>query len=189
MTPFHHIALICVFSMTTATACHAADPVTMTDTTVNYTMQVGGDIAWNWSEDKDNTQSSICAATPEDVTPLAMICASTQYTQKQALTAIMPNVRKQTIQGFLEGACTQYKCGDTSGMEYKDFATIKGWELKTILQHPSYTGAGIADTVFVATITPDGYLQLFSLHTKQGGNIEKYIPIFNEVLKTVTYTK
>jgi hypothetical protein len=107
------------------------------------------------------------------------------YREKNALALIGASIAEKTTDSFLEGLCENYKCTDTSDRTYQDIDGRMAWVAVTSLELPSYHNLGIPDAVMVATVSPEGFMQLFSLHTAEG-RAEEQMSILIEAIKTIS---
>ncbi|WP_417810034.1 hypothetical protein [Thioclava sp.] len=158
----------------------------MKDPNANFTMQLGGDIAWNVESDLTGQQSTVIAAAPEGYDPFTIVSATT-FLKVNPLATMGASIAKKTIDGFLGGVCENYKCADISGRSYEDIDGRKAWVAVTKLNLKSYEDLGVPEAVMIATVSPEGYMQLFSLHTAEGKAAEME-PILIEAIKTIKST-
>ena len=176
----------CAVFVFSCSVAWAQSPVEMQDANANYTMQLGGDIAWRVESDRTEQQSSVIAATPEGYDPFTIVSAMT-YLKKNPLAIMGPSIAKKTIDGFLEGVCENYKCADISTRSYEEIGDHKAWVAITKLNLQQYEKLGVPEAVMIATVSPEGYMQLFSLHTAEGKAADLK-PLLIDAIKTIKST-
>ncbi|GHA54867.1 hypothetical protein GCM10008927_20860 [Amylibacter ulvae] len=181
------IAPVCVALTCSTSVALAQDPVELTDTHAKYTMQLGGDLVWEVNSDLTGQQSTIVASSPEGHEPFTMVSAMT-YLKKNPMAMMGASIKQKTVDGFLEGLCENYKCADISGRTYENIDGTDAWVVSTMLDLSDYKKLGIPDAVMIATSSPEGYMQLFSLHTAEG-EAEALKPMLIEAFKTIKATE
>ncbi|MBU2981093.1 hypothetical protein KO498_04625 [Lentibacter algarum] len=167
----------------TASAAFAQSPVELKDTNAKYTMQLGGDIAWSVESDLTGEQSTIVAASPDGHEPFAVISAMT-YLKVNSLALMGASIAEKTTDNFLKGLCENYKCADISERTYEEIGDHKAWVVTTQLELADYKNLGVPEALMIATVSPDGYMQLFSLHTAKGKS-EAMKSILIDAVKTI----
>jgi len=170
-----------------ALSCSAAladDTATMSDANANYSMQLGGGVAWTVDVDLTGEQSTVVAASVEGHEPFTVVSAMT-YLEVNAMAMLGESIKEKTVDGFLAGLCENYHCEDISERTYEDLGGQKAWVVTTMLDLPAYTDMGIPEAVLIATASPEGYMQLFSLHTSEG-RAEELKPLLIEAFKTIS---
>jgi hypothetical protein len=180
-TTFASSAVIFALSYSMA---FAQDAVELKDENAKYTMQLGGGVDWSTQVDLSGLQSTILATSPEGSEPLVLVSAMT-YLQENPAVKLGDALKKKSIDEFLQGLCENYKCVDISARSYEDVGGKMGWVVTTPLDLPAYADMGIPEAVLIATSTPDGYMQLFSLHSA-AGKAQELKPVLIEAVKTVT---
>jgi hypothetical protein len=178
------IATSCLVLALSSAAAFSEDTVELKDENAKYTMQLGGNIAWNADVDLTGPQSTLVAQSPEGHEPLTVVSAMT-YLEKNPMVMLGDEVKKKTTEGFQEGLCGNYQCADISARSYEDIGGRMAWVVTTKLDLPAYIDMGIPEAVLIAASTPDGYMQLFSLHTADG-KADELKPILIEAFKSVT---
>ncbi|WP_417260782.1 hypothetical protein [Celeribacter sp.] len=178
------IASTCVVLALSSSAAFSQSAVELKDGNAKYTMQLGGDIAWNTDIDLTGPQSTLVASSPEGHEPLTLVSAMT-YLEKNPMVMLGNELQKKTTEGFLEGLCENYQCADISARSYEDIGGRMAWVVTTKLDLPAYIDMGVPEAVLIAASTPDGYMQLFSLHTADG-KADELKPILIEAFKSVT---
>ena len=171
------------FTLALSASAAFAQDVEMKDENANFTMQLGGDIAWQVDADLTGEQSTVVAASPEGHDPYTVVTA-TSFLKVNPLAKLGPNVARKTTEGFLNGLCENYKCADISARSYEDIGDHKAWVVTTMLDLPDYKRLGVPEAVLVATVSPEGYMQLFSLHTSEG-NADTLKPLLLDAVKTI----
>jgi len=166
----------------------AADPIVATDKNGKFTMEFGGGIEWQIQSTLASGQANTCGGTPEGHEPYATLCAVTYVGQKNAFALTGDDNFKETTKGFLEGICKGYQCVDISNATYEEFGDKKAWIAATKLNLPSFVQGDIADSIFISTATPEGYMQLFAVHTKDG-SAQEYSKILKDAVASVVYDK
>lgn len=173
----------CVALAICCSPAFAEDTVEMKDDNAQFTMQLGGGIAWNVDTDLTGGQSTVVAVAPEEQDPFAMVTATT-FLKVNPMAMMGGSITQKTVDGFLEGLCENFKCADISTRSYEDIDGQKAWIVTTMLDLPSYKDLGIPEAVMIATASPEGYMQLFSLHTAEG-EAEEFKPLLIEAFKTI----
>jgi hypothetical protein len=173
----------CAALALTGTAAFAEEAVEMKDVNANYTMQLGGGTAWAVDVDRTGDQSTIVAASPDGYEPFTIVSAMT-YLEVNPMAMMGGSIKEKTVDSFLSGLCENYECVDISDKVYEDISGRKAWVVTTMLDLDAYADMGIPEAVMIATASPEGYMQLFSLHTAQG-QAEEFKPLLIEAVKTI----
>jgi len=157
----------------------------MTDKNAKFTLQLGGGVEWAVDSDLTGEQSTVVAASPEGHEPFTMVSAMT-YLKANPLAMMGGSIAQKTTEGFLEGVCENYKCADISARSYEQIGDTKAWVVTTMLNLPDYASLGLPDAVMIATTSPQGHMQLFSLHTAEGA-AEAMKPMLIDAVKSIQY--
>ena len=179
-------SLTCVALAFSCATAFAEGTVEMKDDNAKFTMQLGGNVVWNVDTDLTGEQSTVVAAAPEGHDPFTIVSATT-YIKVNPLAMMGGSITQKTVDGFLVGACENFKCADISARSYEEIGDQKAWVTTTMLDLPAYADLGIPEAVMIATSSPEGYMQLFSLHTAEG-KAEELKPILVEAIKTIKRT-
>lgn len=177
----------CAAIILSCTVVFAQDAVEMRDANAKFTMQLGGKVAWSVDTDLTGKQSSVVAVSPDGHEPF-MIVSATTYLKVNPMAIMGGSITQKTTEGFLEGACHNFNCADISARSYEDIGDMTAWVVTTMLNLPAYDDLGAPEAVMIATASPQGYMQLFSLHTAEG-KADEMKPMFLEAVKSVQYEK
>ncbi|MBT0957085.1 hypothetical protein IV417_06790 [Alphaproteobacteria bacterium KMM 3653] len=163
----------------------AAAAAEMRDSSAGFTMQVEGGFDWAVAADVTGVQSTVVAATPEAEAPVAMVTATTMM-EKNPMAMMGGSVREKTTEQFLQGLCESFQCGDISGRTYEEIGGRKAWVVTTTLGSPGHLSLGLPEAVMIATVTPQGFMQLISLHTAEGGSAAME-PVLRQAFASLVY--
>jgi hypothetical protein len=177
------LAPSCVALTVLCSTAFAEEPVEMKDDNAKFTMQLSGNVAWSVETDLTGEQSTVVAVTPEEHDPFTLVSATT-YLKVNPMAMMGGSITQKTVDGFLKGLCENFKCRDISARSYEDIDGHKAWIVTTMLELQSYRDLGIPEAVMIATASPEGYMQLFSLHTSEG-KAEELKPLLIEAFKTI----
>ena len=144
----------------------AQEPTALNDPNIGMTAQLGGDLAWQVDVTAGGGQSTIAAVHQSD-DALMLIQVVTMLQVNPAALSDAEQVEFTTNE-FLEGLCGPFVCGDMSDREYIAIGDRHAWVLETDLGLQDFKGLGLTETIMAATTTPQGYMQLFSIHTAPG---------------------
>jgi len=144
----------------------AQDPIALDDPSIGMTAQLNSDLDWQLDVTSGGGQSTV----------VAIHQSENELMLVQVLTMLQVNPAAQsdaarvefTTKEFLEGLCGPFQCADTSDKEYVALGDRNAWVLKTELGLADFTSVGLPEAIFAATTTPQGYMQLFSIHTAPG---------------------
>jgi hypothetical protein len=176
------IPILLAFTVSSS-AVFAQDTVEMKDENAKFTMQLGGDMEWQVSTDLTGAQSSVVAMSLAEDEPTVLVTLTT-YLEVNSLALMGGSIAQKTVDGFLDGVCSNFECEDISNRSYEEIAGRKFWIASTLLNFQGYKDMGISDSIMIATSSPEGYMQLFSLHTAQG-RAEDFKPLLIEAIKTI----
>ena len=182
-----HLFTLLLLTTTVGISPLSLSQTIISDSTIGYSTTLSGANDWQVSNDNGAKQSTLCANSPESITPLALICVTTDRRQHpKALTDT--HYREQLVKGFIEGVCKPYKCNNAKNLPLvkKTYGKLTGWQLDTELGLADYVNNGLAGTVFFATLTEKGELQLLGLHTTPG-KTEQYSTIYQSAITSMTY--
>ncbi|WP_417272188.1 hypothetical protein [Celeribacter halophilus] len=93
------IATSCLVLALSSAAAFSEDTVELKDENAKYTMQLGGNIAWNADVDLTGPQSTLVAQSPEGHEPLTVVSAMT-YLEKNPMVMLGDEVKKRPPKGF-----------------------------------------------------------------------------------------
>lgn len=142
------------------------EPVALNDPNIGMSAQMISDLAWQVDVTKSGGQSTVVAVHQSD-SDIILVQVLTMLQVNPAAKSDAARV-EFTTKEFLGGLCGPYKCGDQSDKEYIEVGDRNAWVLETSLGLRDYTSLGLTEAIFAATTTPQGYMQLFSLHTAPG---------------------
>jgi len=171
----------------TGGVANAQVSTTLEDQRSGYKLTLSSTEEWMTDVETGADGITACAVTPQTIAPLATLCVkTTPQVHKLALT--VPSYAEKIASGFIDGLCVPYRCpGSFKGdVVKKSYGELSGWELTTDLQLPAYENAGLSGTIFFATVSPQGQLQLFSLHTA-AGETSNYVALFESAVKSMVY--
>ena len=144
----------------------AQEPTALNDPNIGMSAQLAGGLEWQVDVTSGGGQSTI-AAVHQNGDDLMVIQVLTMLEVNPAAQSDAARV-EFTTNGFLEGLCGPFVCGDMSDREYIAVGDRHAWVLETDLGLQDFTSLGLTETIMAATTTPHGYMQLFSLHTAPG---------------------
>ncbi len=150
-------SLTCVALAFSCATAFAEGTVEMKDDNAKFTMQLGGNVVWNVDTDLTGEQSTVVAAAPEGHDPFTIVSATT-YIKVNPLAMMGGSITQKTVDGFLVGACENFKCADISARSYEEIGDQKAWVTTTMLDLPAYADLG----------TISGYKVEFHLYTVPG---------------------
>ena len=157
------LAAMTLFCVASTQLALAEENLTVTDPNAGFSSTLSGGYEWQADVSLNGTQSTI-AAVHQSETELAVLQILTMLEVNPAALADAERV-EFTTKEFLEGLCKPFVCADTTKSSYVSVGDRKAWVLETTLGLAQYTQIGLTDAVFVATTTPAGYMQLYSVHT------------------------
>ena len=148
----------------------AQEPTALNDPNIGMIAQLGGDLDWQVQPAFEPGQSTVLAFSQEgDVLTLIQVLTMIEV-NPAALGE--PEQVEFTTKEFLEGLCGPYVCADTANSEYVAIGDRNAWVLETEVGLQDFKSMGLTEAVFAATTTPQGFMQLFSLHTVPGGSAD-----------------
>lgn len=144
----------------------AQAPVALDDPNIGMSTLLSSDLEWQVDVSSEGGQSTV----------IAIHQSESELILVQVLTMLQVNPAAQsdaervefTTKEFLEGLCGPFQCAGQDGREYVALGDRHAWVLKTDLGLSDFTSLGLTESVLAATTTPQGYMQLFSLHTVPG---------------------
>ncbi|MDA8587270.1 hypothetical protein N9L47_13585 [Rhodobacteraceae bacterium] len=144
----------------------AQEPVALNDPNIGMSAQLNSDLAWQVDVTSGGGQSTI-AAVHQDGENLILLQVVTMLEVNPAAQSDAARVEFTTNE-FLEGLCGPFSCADMTDREYIAVGDRHAWVLETDLGLQDFKSLGLTETIMAATTTPQGYMQLFSLHTAPG---------------------
>ncbi len=148
----------------------AQDPTDLNDPNIGMVAQLGGDLDWQVQPNFEPGQSTVLAFSQTDDV-LTLIQVLTMIEVNPAALGEAEQV-EFTTKEFLEGLCGPYVCADTTNSQYVAIGDRNAWVLETEVGLADFKNMGLTEAIFAATTTPQGFMQLFSLHTVPGGSAE-----------------
>ena len=157
----------------------AQEPTPLVDPSIGMTAQLASGLEWQVDVASGGGQSTI-SAVHQNGDDLVVIQVITMLEVNPAAQSEPARVEFTTNE-FLEGLCGPFVCADMSDREYIAVGDRYAWVLETDLGLQDFKSLGLTETIMAATTTPQGYMQLFSLHTVPGGSAD----LKDELLDTV----
>jgi len=181
--------LIAIFLSCAGYTAGAEQKTQIKDSKSGYVLTLDTSQVWQTDNQSGRDGITACAVAPEATEPFATICVKTlPQVHKKALSDT--DYASELIRGLLDGLCKPFQCeaSPADKSEPKTHGALSGWQLTTNLELAAYKNAGLSGTVFFASVSPAGQLQLFSLHTARD-QTDRYYDLLTSAISSIDYSK